>query len=166
MKGTIECKGTLFVATGATVSAKVEAEDISVAGELTGEINCRGRLQLLPSGRLKGKVRTRGLIVAEGAVYDGELVMDASSSRAPSGNGQSPETAQATLDPAPPRRTPEPPRRNANQAAAAVARVSQPVAEEPAPAPSTFIRRLGGQETPWEGAPGEEPGAEAERPES
>lgn len=166
MKGTIECKGTLFVATGATVSAKVEAENISVAGELTGEINCRGRLQLLPSGRLKGKVRTRGMIVAEGAIYDGDLVMDTSSRRTQSGNGQSPETSQAPLEPTPPRRSPEPQRRNPSQATATTARNAPPAVEEEAPAPSTFIRRLGGQETPWEGAPGEEPPAAAEESES
>ncbi|CAN5504496.1 hypothetical protein BH23CHL4_BH23CHL4_25500 [soil metagenome] len=166
MKGTIECKGTLFVATGATVSAKVEAENISVAGELTGEINCRGRLQLLPSGRLKGKVRTRGMIVAEGAIYDGDLVMDTSSSRAPSGNGSSAETAQPALEPTPPRRAPEPQRRNPTQTAATVARKPQAAIENETPAPSTFIRRLGGQETPWEGAPGEEPDMEAAKPES
>src|SRR5680860_162997 len=63
VKGTIECKGTLFVAQGATVNARVEAENITVAGQLTGEIDCTGRLQLLPSGRMKGKVKTRGLVI-------------------------------------------------------------------------------------------------------
>jgi cytoskeletal protein CcmA (bactofilin family) len=154
MKGTIECRGTLFVATGATVSARVEAENITVAGELTGEINCRGRLQLLPSGRLKGQVKTRGLVVAEGAIYDGDLVMDSSSNRVPSGNG--PVAPSAPLEPAPTRNAPDQQRRNAGQS---LARNAQPAVDQESPAPSTFIRRLGGQETPWEGAPGEEPPA-------
>ena len=51
VKGTINCHGTLFVARGASVSAKVEAENIAVAGDLDGEIRCRGKLQLLPSGK-------------------------------------------------------------------------------------------------------------------
>ena len=157
MKGTIECRGTLFVATGATVSARVEAENITVAGELTGEINCRGRLQLLPSGRLKGQVKTRGLVVAEGAIYDGELVMDSSSSRVPSGNG--PVAPSAPLDPASARNAADQQRRNAAQSPA---RNAQPAIEQESPAPSTFIRRLGGQETPWEGPPGEEPPASEE----
>jgi cytoskeletal protein CcmA (bactofilin family) len=161
MKGTIECKGTLFVANGATVSARVEAENITIAGELTGEINCRGRLQLLPSGRLKGKVRTKGMIVAEGAVYDGDLVMDTSSVRAPSSNG--PVGSNPPLEPSPPRDASGQQRRNAN---AGASRNARPAVEEEPPAPSTFIRRLGGQETPWEGAPGEEPPAATEEVES
>jgi cytoskeletal protein CcmA (bactofilin family) len=161
MKGTIECKGTLFVANGATVNAKVEAENITVAGELTGEIDCRGRLQLLPSGRLKGRVKTRGMIVAEGAVYDGDLVMDTSSVRAPSTNGQS--GSNPPLEPVQTRGAAEQPRRNVQQGSG---RSARPAVEEEPPAPSTFIRRLGGQETPWEGPPGEEPPAAAEEAES
>ncbi len=67
VKGTIECRGTLFVAQGATVTAQVEAEHITVAGDLNGDIRCRGRLQMMPSGRVRGKVSTETLIVNEGA---------------------------------------------------------------------------------------------------
>src|SRR6476620_11784432 len=62
VKGTIECRGTLFVAQGATVAAKVEADNIAVAGDLNGEIKCSGRLQLMPSGRVRGKVTTQTLV--------------------------------------------------------------------------------------------------------
>src|ERR671933_1629085 len=48
VKGTIQCDGTLFVAQGANVSAKVEAENITVAGDLNGDIRCLGRLQIMP----------------------------------------------------------------------------------------------------------------------
>ncbi|MGD9714549.1 MAG: polymer-forming cytoskeletal protein, partial [Thermomicrobiales bacterium] len=75
VKGTIVCQGTLFVAEGATVSAHIEAENITVAGDLTGDIDCRGRLRLLPSCVLTGKVKTRALVIAQGAVYNGDLTM-------------------------------------------------------------------------------------------
>ena len=42
VKGTIECQGTLLVAQGANVTAKVEAENITVAGDLNGDLRCRG----------------------------------------------------------------------------------------------------------------------------
>src|SRR5215211_3318408 len=75
VKGTIECRGTLFVAQGATVSAKVEAESITVAGDLNGDIHCQGRLQIMPSGRVRGKVGTVTLVINEGAYYEGQLEM-------------------------------------------------------------------------------------------
>ena len=75
VKGTIACQGTLFVAQGATVTAKVEAENISVAGDFNGEILCRGRLQMMPSGRVRAKVYTETLVINEGAYYEGQLEM-------------------------------------------------------------------------------------------
>jgi cytoskeletal protein CcmA (bactofilin family) len=141
VKGTIDCNGTLFVAQGATVSAKVEAENIAVAGELSGEIECRGRLQLLPSGRLRGKVNTSALVINEGAIYEGQLSMAKNSNgrTASAPRNSAASAGPVTMTPPPKRERQEPPPRE-----------NQP--EEPsAPGalPSTFIRRLGGPETPW-----------------
>lgn len=74
-KGEIQCEGTLTVAEGATVEAKVTAVNVVVAGTLSGEITCRERLQILPSGRLSGTVTTSALVIQEGALYEGELHM-------------------------------------------------------------------------------------------
>lgn len=135
VKGSIECHGTLFVAEGAVVAAKVTAENITVAGDLSGETRCRGKLHLLPTGRVRGRVSTSGLVITEGAIYEGELAMA--------------EDAQAATAPQRPTVVPAPP------AAAQVE--SEPEPDEPAVAPSTFIRRLGGPETPWEGEQESEP---------
>lgn len=129
VKGSIECHGTLFIAEGAVVSARITAENIIVAGELSGETRCRGKLQLLPTGRVRGRVSTAALVINEGALYEGELAMA--------------EDAPAPAEAAPQRPT-------------VVAAESERVetvkpAEEPAVAPNTFIRRLGGPETPWDG---------------
>ncbi len=85
VKGSIDCNGTLFVAEGAIVSAKVTAENITVAGDLSGETRCRGKLHLLPTGRVRGRVSTAGLVITEGAIYEGELAMaeDAHAETAP-----------------------------------------------------------------------------------
>jgi cytoskeletal protein CcmA (bactofilin family) len=75
LKGNVTCEGTLFVSEGATIAATVDAEHITVAGELTGEIRCRGRLQILPSGRVRATVSTGSLVIQEGAIYEGQLEM-------------------------------------------------------------------------------------------
>jgi cytoskeletal protein CcmA (bactofilin family) len=129
VKGTISCKGTLFVANGATVNANVEAESITIAGDLNGDVVCRSRLQILPSGRVKGKITTPILIINEGAAYDGELVMETGNLAArPSRRQRETSTTASASTPAP---TGEP-----------------PVA--PASGGNTFIRRFGGQESAWE----------------
>ncbi|MCC6314512.1 MAG: polymer-forming cytoskeletal protein [Thermomicrobiales bacterium] len=122
-KGTIECNGTLFIAEGAVVDATVESDHLTVAGELSGEVRCRGRLQLMPSGRLRGKVSTHSLIINEGAVYEGELDM-------PSTGEALPASRTGANAPVP-------------ISAASEARANQGPA-------TTFIRRMGGPETPWE----------------
>lgn len=130
VKGSIECHGTLFVAEGAVVSAKVTAENITVAGDLSGETRCRGKLHLLPTGRVRGRVGTAALVITEGAIYEGELAMA--------------ESAQTESAPQRPVAVPTQPQR-----------AEAAPSEEPSVTPSTFIRRLGGPETPWD--PNQEP---------
>jgi cytoskeletal protein CcmA (bactofilin family) len=142
VKGTIQCDGTLFVAQGANVSAKVEAENITVAGDLNGDIRCLGRLQIMPSGRVRGKVSTITLVVNEGAYYEGQLEMAPPEERLAGGAPRSiaPKAPAAPVSlPAQPK--PAPP---------------TPTNEQPASAASTFIRRLGGPETPWDTRTGDE----------
>lgn len=131
VKGTIECRGTLFVAQGANVSAKVEAESITVAGDLNGDIRCQGRLQIMPSGRVRGKVSTVTLVINEGAYYEGQLEMTPPDER--------PANIPRPLTPvAPP--VPIASTQHGNRGG-----------ETGAPGnSSTFIRRLGGPETPWD----------------
>jgi len=126
VKGTIECKGTLFVAQGANVTAKVEAENITVAGDLNGDIRSRGRLQIMPSGRVRGKVGTQTLVINEGAYYEGQLEMAAPEDR---------------VGAAPPRSLTSPP--------AGAMTISGDTRGGGQANSTTFIRRLGGPETPW-----------------
>jgi cytoskeletal protein CcmA (bactofilin family) len=129
LKGNVTCEGTLFVSEGATIAAIVEAEHITVAGELTGEIRCRGRLQILPSGKVRANVATGSLVIQEGAIYEGQLEMAG--------------IERSTLRPI--------------RARSSIASSSgDPGAEERQPGNgTTYIRRLGSPEAPWESAEGE-----------
>lgn len=167
VKGTIECRGTLHVAQGAQVDAHVEAENIVVAGELSGEIVCRGRLQLMPTGRLRGKVSTQTLVINEGAIYEGQLEMMspetgtrlASLSAAP--RPIAPVAAQAPqpIQSAPPTAQAPSAPSEADTAAASPQSMAAPADLRSrmdqnaggANGTSTFIRRFGGPETPWDG---------------
>jgi hypothetical protein len=123
------CEGSLFVSEGAMIAATVEAEHVTVAGELVGEIRCRGRLQILPSGRVRASVSTGSLVIQEGAIYEGQLEMAG--------------IEVSSLRPIRPRPS--------------IASVSNdPGAAERHPGNgTTFIRRLGSPEAPWQSAGGE-----------
>src|SRR5215207_7890092 len=129
LKGTVTCEGTLFVSEGATIDAIVEAEHITVAGELTGEIRCRGRLQILPSGKVRANVATGSLVIQEGAIYEGQLEMAG--------------IERSTLRPI--------------RSRSSIASVSNdPGRTETQPGNgTTYIRRLGSPEAPWESPEGD-----------
>ena len=143
VKGTIDCKGTLFVAGGAVVGAKVEADNVTVAGDLNGEVRCRGRLQIMPSGKVRGKVVTQTLVINEGALYEGQLEMTPVEKRA------TPNTPRPIQSQAIEQKTPVAISTAASRAAATD------------PSGSTFIRRLGGPEQPWESTDEERPSEDA-----
>jgi cytoskeletal protein CcmA (bactofilin family) len=148
VKGTIDCKGTLFVATGATVGARVEADNVTVAGDLNGEVRCRGRLQIMPSGKVRGKVVTQTLVINEGALYEGQLEMTPPEKRSTSPLASTRPLSQSTqvVEQKPP--------------VAISTAASRAAATDPSG--STFIRRLGGPEQPWDSQDGESTEAEAE----
>jgi cytoskeletal protein CcmA (bactofilin family) len=130
LKGTITCDGTLFVAEGAVVSATIDAEHVTVAGDLHGEMRCRGRLQILPSGRVRARVATGSLVIQEGAIYEGELEMAGMERGA---------VRPLRSRPAPP------------------VSIEAAAADRQAGSGSTFIRRLGSPETAWESSEAESP---------
>jgi cytoskeletal protein CcmA (bactofilin family) len=74
-EGELQCEGTLTVAEGARVKAKVTASTITIAGQLKGEVVCRGVFQIMPSGEVDATVSARRLIVQEGGLYNGEFHM-------------------------------------------------------------------------------------------
>ena len=124
IKGTVSCDGTLFIAEGASVAASVDAENVTVAGDLTGEIRCRGRLQILPSGRVRANVSTGALVIQEGAIYEGQLAMAGMERAAPR-----PLRARSASGPV---------------------SIEAAAGDRSSGNGTTYIRRLGSPEAPWE----------------
>jgi cytoskeletal protein CcmA (bactofilin family) len=100
MRGNLRCQGLLYIAEGADVDATVEAANIAVAGQLRGTVTCRGKLQIMPTGRVFATVATQSLVINEGAIYEGDLQMDAGGQITSGGGGggrQTDEPPQALL---------------------------------------------------------------------
>jgi cytoskeletal protein CcmA (bactofilin family) len=88
VEGTLEVRDTVYIAERATIDARVKARSVVISGQLTGHVDCEGRLEVTPTGRLNGEVEAGSLVVHEGAILDGKFKMK----RGPA--GQEPGTAR------------------------------------------------------------------------
>ncbi|MCC6626425.1 MAG: polymer-forming cytoskeletal protein [Chloroflexi bacterium] len=77
VEGTLEVRDTVYIAEQAAVDARIKARSVVVAGQVSGTITCEGRLEVTPTGRVKGEINVGSLVVHEGAVIDGTFRMNA-----------------------------------------------------------------------------------------
>ena len=75
LDGEIAAEGELYVAADAKVDATVRAATMVVAGHLNGQVVCRDRLEILPSGHVSGQIQAGSIVVHEGAFIGGQLRM-------------------------------------------------------------------------------------------
>ena len=78
--GIIETTGNVVVSPQGRVAAKIIAEHVSVAGEVTGAIHARGYLEILSTGRVTGDVHVANFYKDETGILEGQLTMGAAES--------------------------------------------------------------------------------------
>lgn len=95
--GRLQSSGTVYIAKGAKVDARVQAGFVVVAGELKGEVVCGRRVDLLSGAHVTAEIVSKAISVEEGAVFDGHIQMttDASSARRPSSLSEEPVEPEA-----------------------------------------------------------------------
>lgn len=75
VEGSIESDSHVHIDRDAKVTADVSAEEVVIAGQYSGNLVCRQRLEILPTGRVSGSIETVKLMLHEGGYVDGELHM-------------------------------------------------------------------------------------------
>ncbi|MGE5549123.1 MAG: bactofilin family protein [Bacteroidota bacterium] len=70
-EGDISTAGDLIVGESGFVQGTVVAKNVSIAGQLHGKVEARGRLELLPSANVQGEIKMVLLVVEEGACLQG-----------------------------------------------------------------------------------------------
>lgn len=66
LSGEINGHGVLVLGPEARAEARVEVDELIVAGEIEGDVRARRRVELLASGCIRGDVETPRLVIAEG----------------------------------------------------------------------------------------------------
>jgi cytoskeletal protein CcmA (bactofilin family) len=74
-EGEIESTGFLYVEYGAEVRADIKAKSIVVGGVIHGNIEAYEKIEMLPSGKIYGNVRTAKLKIADGVIFEGKCEM-------------------------------------------------------------------------------------------
>ena len=76
--GRIRVDGTVTVARSGVVKGPIQAGDVCVAGNVTGDISARTALRLEMTGSITGNVTMRSFTIEDGGCFDGQSHMTAS----------------------------------------------------------------------------------------
>jgi len=76
LRGTLSAGGTVSVGGNGVVEADISAQSLSVAGQVTGNVNSQDRVDIQTGGRLIGDVKASRLTIADGASFKGNVDMD------------------------------------------------------------------------------------------
>jgi cytoskeletal protein CcmA (bactofilin family) len=75
VEGQVRITRDLRVAPGGMLKATVEAQSVSVSGEVVGDCQATGRVEIQATGRLTGNIRAPKIVIAEGAMFRGNSDM-------------------------------------------------------------------------------------------
>lgn len=80
-EGEIKSENTLIVGETGVIDASITSETVVVSGEVNGDVEARTLLHLHKTACLNGNVKTRNLVVEEGAALNGQVDMSDARSR-------------------------------------------------------------------------------------
>ena len=74
-EGEIKSENTLIVGETGVISANITSETVVVSGEVNGDVEALALLHLHKSARLSGNIKTKSLVIEEGASFNGHVEM-------------------------------------------------------------------------------------------
>jgi cytoskeletal protein CcmA (bactofilin family) len=73
--GSISTDDILVIGEHAIVHADIKVGEIEVHGRISGNVEAKRRVEIYPTGRVRGDIRSPALIVNPGSVFDGRSIM-------------------------------------------------------------------------------------------
>lgn len=74
-RGEIFSKGTLIIGEGAEVDAQIDIDTAIIQGQVSGQIRAKTRIEMHPPAVVKGDIASPGLVISEGAIFEGSCSM-------------------------------------------------------------------------------------------
>lgn len=89
LRGQVRAGDLLVIGEQAIVEATVIAEKLVILGEVRGQVEGAGRVQICRGGRLFGDLETRSLVIEEGGHFEGQSKMETAKQPAASSGSSS-----------------------------------------------------------------------------
>lgn len=77
VEGTVHSHGSLIVGEGGELEGEIRAGEVFVAGTVRGTIYAERKVQIAPGGRVTADLHTPGLVIENGALFEGKCTMKA-----------------------------------------------------------------------------------------
>ena len=75
VEGSVKTNNFLLVGEKARITASVEAKDAKIGGEIIGNINIKGYLEIKSTAKIKGDINASLLSIEKGAIINGNCIM-------------------------------------------------------------------------------------------
>jgi cytoskeletal protein CcmA (bactofilin family) len=73
--GSVKGKTQVLIGERGEAYIDLEADEMVIGGKVEGNIRLRGKIQVLPSGFLKGEITASNIIIEPGATFQGKCTM-------------------------------------------------------------------------------------------
>ena len=75
LEGDIRAAGNVTVGVNAVIKAKVAGDNVSIAGDLVGNVTAQGQTTITETGHLQGDITTNGIVINAGGLFQGKITM-------------------------------------------------------------------------------------------
>ena len=94
VKGKVTADGDVSLSPASQVEADIHAQNVMVSGRFRGNIVAQGRAEVTRGGRVDGNITAKALVVADGAVFNGQSSMEPTKTQ-PDGVGAATDSSTA-----------------------------------------------------------------------
>jgi cytoskeletal protein CcmA (bactofilin family) len=74
-KGEVDGNADLIIGEGAYIEATIKVRNLTVMGEVHGNITCSEKLEIHNTGKVVGEIKAGKLIIEENAIFEGSSLM-------------------------------------------------------------------------------------------
>ncbi len=76
VKGKIILKENLMVENSGVVEADIATTNVTISGQVTGNVQASEKVELRADGRMVGDIKSPRILIADGATFKGNVDMD------------------------------------------------------------------------------------------